>query len=200
MPRSSATALDWSRPWPDSTGAVTRFPWRTGGGRHWIAVDLLHAYQADPLAKVDRIILDHPDFAMAHVRAGALATATDRAFEPELLKSVAAARWRCEPMTASKRTYPQPAHGSTATGNGQRRQWGQASIAWPRDLLALQFAHLGDFYLGHSHMLRDRVARVLPPLESRRAGLRLHQGMYAFGLEEAGDYEQAESHGRGPLL
>ena len=56
------------------------------------AFDLLHAYQADPLAEVDKIIVDHPDFAMAHAfRAGALATATDKAFEPELMKSVEAA-------------------------------------------------------------------------------------------------------------
>ncbi|HZM33088.1 MAG TPA: hypothetical protein VFC18_01220 [Burkholderiales bacterium] len=56
------------------------------------ACDLLHAYQADPLAEVDRIIAEHPDFAMAHAfRAGALATATDKAFEPDLAKSVEAA-------------------------------------------------------------------------------------------------------------
>ena len=56
------------------------------------ACDLLHAYQADPLAAVDQIIAEHPDFAMAHAfRAGMLATATDKAFEPELIKSVEAA-------------------------------------------------------------------------------------------------------------
>ena len=50
---------------------------------------MLHAYQADPLAEVDKIIDEHPDFAMAHAfRAGALATATDKAFEPELIRSV----------------------------------------------------------------------------------------------------------------
>ena len=33
--------------------------------------DLMHAYQADPLAEVDAIIAEHPDFAMAHAfRAG----------------------------------------------------------------------------------------------------------------------------------
>ena len=43
------------------------------------ACDLLHAYQADPLAEVDKIIIDHPDFALAHAfHAGALATATDK--------------------------------------------------------------------------------------------------------------------------
>ena len=56
------------------------------------AFDLLHAYQADPVAEADRIIVDHPDFALAHAfRAGALATATDKVFEPEMIKSVAAA-------------------------------------------------------------------------------------------------------------
>src|SRR5260221_12578168 len=56
------------------------------------AFDLLHAYQADPLAEVDKIIVEHPDFAMAHAfRAGALATATDKVFEPEMIKSVKAA-------------------------------------------------------------------------------------------------------------
>ena len=54
--------------------------------------DMMHAYQADPLAEVDAIIAEHPDFALAHAfRAGALATATDKVFEPELLKSLHAA-------------------------------------------------------------------------------------------------------------
>ena len=43
------------------------------------AFDLPHAYQADPLAEVDKIIVDHPHFVMAHAfRAGLLATATTR--------------------------------------------------------------------------------------------------------------------------
>lgn len=74
--------------------------------------------------------------------------------------------------------------------------WGRASIAYPRDLLALQFAHVGDFFLGHSHMLRDRVARVLPHWSRSVPGYGFVEGMYAFGLEEAGDYEQAEARGR----
>lgn len=33
--------------------------------------DMMHGYQADPIAEVDRIIAEHPDFVMAHVfRAG----------------------------------------------------------------------------------------------------------------------------------
>ena len=62
--------------------------------------------------------------------------------------------------------------------------------------MALQFAHVGDFFLGYSHMLRDRVARVLPHWNRKVAGYGFIQGMYAFGLEEVGEYEQAEEHGR----
>lgn len=162
------------------------------------AFDLLHAYQADPLAEVDRIIAEHPDFAMAHAfRAGALATATDKVFEPELVKSVQAAEALAGKANDRERMHICAAR-AWLDGGWERATelWGRASIAYPRDLLALQFAHLGDFYLGHSHMLRDRVARVLPHWNRSLPGYGFVEGMYAFGLEEAGDYEQAEARGR----
>lgn len=49
------------------------------------AMTLMNAYQADPIAEVDALLAEHPDFVMAHAfRAGALATAADKAFEGEL--------------------------------------------------------------------------------------------------------------------
>lgn len=66
----------------------------------------------------------------------------------------------------------------------------------PRDLLALQLAHPGDFYLGYSHQLRDRIARVLQHWGRDVPGHGFVEGMYAFGLEEAGDYAQAEARAR----
>ena len=162
------------------------------------AFDLLHAYQSDPLAAVDKIIVDHPDFAMAHAfRAGALATATDKAFEPELISSVKAAEALASRANDRERTHISAVR-AWLDGDWERATelWGRASIAYPRDLLALQFAHVGDFFLGCSHMLRDRVARVLPSWNRNVPGYGFIKGMYAFGLEEAGDYEQAEAHGR----
>ena len=162
------------------------------------ACDLLHAYQADPLAAVDKIIADYPDFAMAHAfRAGALATATDKAFEAELIKSVKAAEALAPKANDRERMHIAAAR-AWLDGDWDRaiELWGRASIAYPRDLLALQFAHVGDFFLGHSHMLRDRVARVLPHWSRDVPGYGFVEGMYAFGLEEAGDYVQAEARGR----
>ena len=162
------------------------------------AIDLLHAYQADPLAEVDKIIAEHPDFAMAHAfRAGALATATDKAFEPELIRSVAAAVALAPRANDRERMHIAAAR-AWLDGDWERatETWGRASIAYPRDLLALQYAHVGDFFLGYSHMLRDRVARVLPHWNRSVPGYGFTMGMYAFGLEEAGEYEQAEARGR----
>ena len=160
--------------------------------------NMLHAYQADPLAEVDKIIDDHPDFAMAHAfRAGALATATDKAFEPELVKSVEAAEARAANANDRERMHIAAAR-AWLDGEWERATdlWGRASIAHPRDLLALQYAHVGDFFLGYSHMLRDRVARVLPHWSPDVPGYGFVKGMYAFGLEEAGEYAQAEACGR----
>ncbi len=161
------------------------------------ACELLHAYQADPLAAVDRIIAEHPDFALAHAfRAGVLATATDKAFEPELIKSVEAAE-ALAPKANDRERMHIAAVRAWLAGDWERaiELWGRASIAHPRDLLALQFAHVGDFFLGHSHMLRDRVARVLPHWGGAVPGHGFVEGMYAFGLEETGDYAQAEARG-----
>jgi tetratricopeptide (TPR) repeat protein len=159
---------------------------------------LLHAYQADPVAEADRIIAEHPGFAMAHAfRAGALATTTDKLFEPELLRSVEAAE-SLAPKANERERIHIAAVRAWADGDWERATelWGRASIAYPRDLLALQFAHLGDFYLGYSTMLRDRVARVMPHWDRDVPGYGFVAGMLAFGLEESGEYERAEARGR----
>ena len=160
--------------------------------------DMMHAYQADPLAEVDAIIAEHPDFTLAHAfRAGALATATDKAFEPEVIKSVHAAERLAGKANDRERLHIAACR-AWLDGAWERgiEAWGRASIEYPLDLLALQYAHLGDFSLGYSHMLRDRVARVLPHWNHSVPGYGFIQGMYAFGLEEAGEYKQAEERGR----
>src|SRR3712207_2008602 len=81
---------------------------------------------------------------------------------------------------------------------GAVEAWGRTAIEHPRDGLAIQFAHIGDFALGYSHMLRDRVARALPHWRGA-PGQGFILGMHAFGLEESGDYAAAEEAGRKAL-
>ncbi|MCE9520963.1 MAG: tetratricopeptide repeat protein [Alphaproteobacteria bacterium] len=162
------------------------------------AFELLAAYQADPMAATDAILAEHPDFVMAHAfRAGMFATATDKAFEAELIKSVTAAEALAGKANGREQLYIKAAR-AWLDGDFERgvELWGRVSIAYPRDLTALQFAHVGDFFLGYSHMLRDRVARVLPHWDRGVPGYGFVLGMYAFGLEEAGEYALAEENGR----
>ena len=162
------------------------------------AIEKLHAYQADPLADIDAVLIDHPGFVMAHaLRASMLVTTTDRAFEPELRKSVEAAEALSAGANERERSYIAAAR-AWLDGDLERgsERWGRIAITWPRDSLAIQLAQLGDFFLGYSHMLRDRVARVLPHWDRSVPGYGFIRGMYAFGLEESGDYVKAEAIGR----
>ncbi len=77
--------------------------------------------------------------------------------------------------------------------------YGDILLDHPRDLLALQTAHVGDFLLGQSQMLRDRVAQVLPHWNADVPGYGYVLGMYAFGLEEMNLYDRAEETGRRAL-
>ena len=124
----------------------------------------LHAYQADPIADVDAVIAEAPGCAMAHAfRAGVLATALDKAFEPEMLRSLEAAEALAPRANDRERGHIAAAR-LWADGDlaGAVEAWGRVAIENPRDGLAIQFAHIGDFAIGYSHMLRDRVARALP--------------------------------------
>ena len=70
------------------------------------------------------------------------------------------------------------------------------TMEYPRDLLALQVGHQLDFFRGDARMLRDRIARALPAWSADMPGYHAMLGMHAFGLEEAGQYAQAERSGR----
>jgi len=83
--------------------------------------------------------------------------------------------------------------------HGACRDWEALLLDYPRDALALQWAHLHDFYRGDALNLRQRVARVLPEWDPADP---LHPhllAMLAFGLEESNLHAQAEETGRRAL-
>ncbi|HEX7439171.1 MAG TPA: tetratricopeptide repeat protein, partial [Caldimonas sp.] len=83
--------------------------------------------------------------------------------------------------------------------HGACRAWEALLLAHPRDALALQWAHLFDFYRGDATNLRQRVARVLPEWD-KADPLHPHViALHAFGLEESNLYAQAEETGRRAL-
>jgi hypothetical protein len=156
----------------------------------------LRCYINDPVATVDKALAASPTMTMAHVlkaylhllgtepgglpvaracleaAAGLPANEHER-FHLEAVRAITAARWR-----------------------DAGRILEDLSTEYPRDALALQAGHLVDFFLGDSRMLRDRIARALPHWGRSMPGYHAMIGLHAFGLEETGDYAQAEKQGR----
>lgn len=188
-------ALKDCRDVPVSTGN------RASLDRYEAAVELLHGYYGDPLAAIDRALAEDPAFIMGHCfRAALMVMSTDATLEPMLRQSVRAAQALVDRANDRERAHVAAAS-AWLDGNFERsiRLYGEILLDHPRDTLALQAAHVGDFYLGQTNMLRDRVAQVLPAWSESVPGYGYVLGMHAFGLEETALYSQAESTGRKAL-
>jgi tetratricopeptide (TPR) repeat protein len=82
---------------------------------------------------------------------------------------------------------------------GAARVLDELLVRYPTDLLALMFGHQLDFFVGDAHNLRDRPLRTLAEFDPAHPHAGFVRGMAAFGLEEAGQYEQARAMGLGAL-
>jgi len=165
------------------------------------ATELLHGFYGDPLSIIDEAVADDPQFAMGHAfRAGLLITASDQSVEPILRQSVESAEALGGQANDRERRHIAAAR-SWLDGNFERsvRQYGEIAVEYPRDSFALQIAHIGDFLLGQSTMLRDRVAQVLPHWDETTPGFGFILGMHAFGQEETNLFRQAEDTGNRAL-
>lgn len=69
-------------------------------------------------------------------------------------------------------------------------------IDHPTDVLAIKVADHMHFYTGQAERMAGSTARVLPCWDEEHPDYGYILGTYAFGLEESGNYVQAEYHGR----
>ncbi|MBM3488002.1 MAG: tetratricopeptide repeat protein [Alphaproteobacteria bacterium] len=165
------------------------------------ALDLLNGYFLDPIAAIDQALAADPSFVMGHCfKAGVMTTMAEKGAEPMLREAVEAAEALAAGANDRERGHIAAARawldGDFARSNAL---YGAILIDHPRDLLAAQLAHLGDFYLGQSTLLRDRMARLLPDWDESVPGFGYVLGMHAFGLEETQLYRRAEDTGRRAL-
>jgi tetratricopeptide (TPR) repeat protein len=156
---------------------------------------LMRLYRGDPIAALDAALEEDPDFAMAWAaRAGVLVQQTDKAYVEEAERSIRA--------------------GLAAGGNERERAHLSAAAAWaegryddahagftriahahPRDLPAVQAAHIGSFFLGRASELRDGPLQALRAHREGDDAYHALLGMAAFGHEECGAYDQAQALG-----
>jgi len=165
------------------------------------ALGLAASYFLDPVAAIDEALREEPEFAMGHcLKAGLALLSTEKSALPMLADAVAAVE-----RLGTRANERERAHAAAARvwleGDFSRsiELYGKILLDHPRDLLALWIAHVGDFLLGSSQMLRDRPAQLVERWDASVPGYGYVLGMYAFGLEETGLYARAEDTGQRAL-
>jgi hypothetical protein len=190
-----------------ATGTMTDVHGNPVGGpaegveRYDAAVDLLVRFRPDVVPAMVALARELPDFALGHVLSGYLSlTSTDA-------PDVAHARRALDrldglaPVLDERATAHREVLATWAAGDwhGAARRLDDLLVRWPADLLALLVGHQLDFFLGDAGNLRDRIGRSLHAIDPAHPHHAIVRGMYAFGLEESGHYEQARDHGLAAL-
>jgi hypothetical protein len=160
------------------------------------ALDLIRLYRGDPIAALDAALVEDPDFGGAWAaRAGLLVQQTDKAYSEETEKSLraGAAANLNDRERAHLKAAQDWAEGRYHDGTTRLARIAQEN---PRDLLALQYAHVGCFFLGLQSELRDWPLQALRGFKQGEDGYSYILGMAAFGFEECGDYARADIYGR----
>jgi len=160
------------------------------------AQDELKCFVGDPVASIEQALAASPDMTLAHaMKAYLYLLGTEPA-------GLAVARACCEAASNLPANDREQRHLKAASllAHGYfheaSRLLEDLSLLYPRDLLALQVGHQLDFFRGDSRMLRDRISRAMPVWNKGMHGYHAVLSMYAFGLEETGDYAKAEKYGR----
>jgi len=149
---------------------------------------------------LEQSLADDPEFAMGHCTRGYfLKLFVDRALDGHIADALVSAERSVRERGATRRERDHIA----ALAAWHRGDWQTALECWerilldcPLDILALKLSNHLYFYLGDSMNVRDSVARVLYAWDEETPGHGFVLGMYAFGLEECGDYAGADAVGQ----
>ncbi len=155
-------------------------------------------YRAGAMGSLKSCLEADPDFVMANVLQGYLMMLFgSNAMNDKVAGCIAKAEAGSNRVTERERAHIEALRawlsGDLNKSNGI---WDQILFDNPADILALRLQHFNAFWMGRRELLRDGIARVFRAWDPAMPGYGAVCGMYSFGLEECGDYEQAEALGR----
>jgi hypothetical protein len=182
----------------DARGTALSTTQRSSAEAYDLALDLFNSFRADPLAVLDAALVAEPGFVSGRLmQAGLFLGGFDGALFGMARQALDAAE-ACA-ATANERERSllaalRPWAGGDMKRSGELLE--RHVIDHPRDLFALQLAHVLDLVLGQSEMLRDRIGRAMGHWSADDEGFGYVLGMHAFGLEECNEYARAEAAGR----
>jgi tetratricopeptide (TPR) repeat protein len=155
-------------------------------------------YRKQTLATAMEALDADPEFCLTHCFIGYLfmlfgSHAVDGKVDAALAKAK-----RLAPRASEREQKHVAALTAWRAGDTERanRIWDDILIAHPHDILALRLQHFSLFWAGQSYFMRDAAARALGAWDAGTPGYGNVLGMYAFALEECGDYAAAEPKGR----
>ncbi len=165
----------------------------------WDAAVLdLMGMRGDPMTPLDQQSAADESFVLGAVFTGAYRIlGAGIPTGPEIRQDLDRVGQRRESATKQERSHI-AAFESLAAGEFSQaaKQWDQIVNDYPRDLVAARIAH--DVYL-HVGDINDRLEsaeRAKQPWSPGEAGYGWAMGIYSFGLEEAGRFDEAEVAGR----
>jgi hypothetical protein len=169
--------------------------------RYMRALETMLTNRGSPSTEIDQVLERDPQFVPGHcLRAALIVRADNVAAKSKLAASLDVIEEMCPDVKDPARRH---ASAARAWLDGDQalaaERYGAILVDSPRDILALAVAHALDFRLGQRRMLRDRVAEVMPYWNDMLPGYASVLSMYAFGLEENGQYGRAERIGRRAL-
>ncbi len=156
------------------------------------------AFRGDPIAAIDRVLVEHPQFLMGHLFKAAWLT---QAMETRIYADMVAAARQAATL-ADRANERERGHLAAVQAwirgdfHAAVQHWESVLTHYPMDLLALQLVHLTHVLLGDVVGQRDAVARVFYLWHEGTPGYEFVLGFYAFGLEENRDFMHAEEMGR----
>ena len=159
--------------------------------------------RTDVEARLDDVFAADPDMVLAHCLKGAfLMLACDRRFDAAVDASIAAAEASIAARGATAREKGHlAALGAWRRGDlaGAAGQLEAVLVAHPLDIVALRLAHYFHLYLGDARVIRDCAARAAHAWDPSVPDYGFFLGIRAYGLEEAGEFAEAEALSRQAL-
>jgi len=161
------------------------------------ALDALLRAVGDPLAQIETLLSQYPDFAMGHVLRSGIAVASK---DPDLLTLVdeaSSAALRAHTRWSARERAHLAAACAWRAGEPviAAERYAAMLRQWPYDLLALRLAQSCYFFLGQTAALRDVVDLVWRDWHADMPGVEYLLAMAAFAYAENGDPSRAQNLG-----
>ena len=162
------------------------------------AMDDYMLFTGEPVGRLLATAEVDPDFAMGYCLTGCLRLFGGvSAAHPRVHLELRAAKARRSRVSEREQAHIDAfecaASGEMTKAGGM---WDAILKDHPHDMMASKCAHEAYYLVGESQRMRDSVLAVLPQWNDRIPYYGYLLGMGAFGLEESGDYREAETMGR----